>query len=283
MKLTSNSNDQPKKSLGDRVGLKKNIYLLPNFITTGALFFGFYAIAAAFNGLIDQAAIAILIAAVFDATDGRVARLTSTTSSFGAHYDSLSDLIAFGLAPGILMMTWGLADLGNFGWICSFVYVACTALRLARFNNQNEDEQNGAYFVGLPSPVAGIIVACAAWTFYDYPLLVNQLPYLSAFVLMTIMLSLSVLMVSEIAYWSPKKLTFRSTKPFFSLVGFAIVFALVATDPSKIGLLLGLLYAILGPLRAIFSWLTRQLLKIIALSPQAKFSDQQSNTKQRYQ
>src|SRR5688572_28673677 len=131
----------------------RGIYLLPNLFTTGALFAGFYAIVAAMKGQFEMAAIAVLIAMVLDTLDGRVARWTQTQSAFGAEYDSLSDMLAFGLAPALMIYSWSLSYLGKIGWLVAFVYTAATALRLARFNTQAHDQDKG-YFQGLPSPAA---------------------------------------------------------------------------------------------------------------------------------
>src|SRR6476661_3264801 len=137
---------------------RRGIYLLPNLFTTAALFFGFYAIVQAMNGRFENAAIAIFIAMVLDGLDGRIARLTHTTSEFGAQYDSLSDMVSFGAAPALVMYEWALKDMGKAGWIAAFVYCVGAALRLARFNT-NIDVVDKRYFQGLPSPMAAAFVA----------------------------------------------------------------------------------------------------------------------------
>ena len=138
---------------------RKGVYLLPNLITTGALFAGFYAVVSAMRGDFESAAVAIFAAMVLDGLDGRIARMTNTTSKFGAEYDSLSDMVSFGVAPSLVMFSWALGELGKFGWSAAFVYVACAALRLARFNTQI-DTADKNYFTGLASPAA------AAWWQY---------------------------------------------------------------------------------------------------------------------
>lgn len=140
----------------------KGVYLLPNLFTTGALFAGFYAIVAAMNGLFENAAIGIIVAGILDGMDGGVARLTNTQSKFGAEYDSLSDCVAFGVAPGLVAYSWGLSELGKFGWMAAFIYVACAALRLARFNVQAETTDK-RFFIGLPSPTGAGLVATLVW------------------------------------------------------------------------------------------------------------------------
>ena len=146
----------------------RGIYLLPNLFTSGALFAGFYAIVAAMNFKFEPAAIAIFIAMVMDGLDGRVARMTNTTSAFGAEYDSLSDMVSFGVAPAIIMYVWALKPLGKLGWIAAFIYCACAALRLARFNTKLEDPlQDKRYFQGLPSPAAAALLAGFVWVAYQ--------------------------------------------------------------------------------------------------------------------
>ena len=144
----------------------RGVYLLPNLFTTAALFAGFYAIIAAMHGNFDSAAIAIFIAMVFDGMDGRVARLTNTSSAFGEQYDSLSDMVSFGLAPALVMFSWSLHDLGKLGWAAAFIYAACAALRLARFNTQIGIVDK-KHFVGLASPAAAAIIASIVWTWHN--------------------------------------------------------------------------------------------------------------------
>src|SRR5450755_982291 len=145
---------------------RRGIYLLPNLLTTAALFAGFYAIVQAMNQRFEQAAVAIFVAMVLDGLDGRVARLTHTQSAFGAEYDSLSDMVCFGAAPALIMYEWALKDLGRFGWISAFVYCAGAALRLARFNT-NIGAVDKRFFQGLPSPAAAALVAGFLWLMDD--------------------------------------------------------------------------------------------------------------------
>ena len=145
-------------------GPRRAIYLLPNLITTGALFCGFYSMIAAMSGSLENAAIAIVLAGFLDSLDGRVARMTNTTSEFGVQYDSLSDMVAFGVAPAILMFSWGLSTLGKFGWAVAFMYMACAALRLARFNTMPDNK----VFFGLASPMASGTLAVMVWVWADY-------------------------------------------------------------------------------------------------------------------
>ena len=145
---------------------RKGIYLLPNLMTTGALFAGFYAVVAAMRGDFESAAVAIFFAMILDGLDGRIARMTNTSSKFGAEYDSLSDMVSFGVAPALVMFSWALGELGKFGWSAAFVYVACAALRLARFNTQI-DTADKNYFTGLASPAAAAVVASTVWVCHD--------------------------------------------------------------------------------------------------------------------
>ena len=141
---------------------RQGVYLLPNLFTTGALFAGFYAVIAALRGDFESAPIAIFFAMVFDGLDGRIARMTNTSSKFGAEYDSMSDLVSFGVAPALVVFSWALGDLGKFGWSVAFIYLSCAALLLARFNTQIETT-DPHYFTGLPSPSAAAIIASTVW------------------------------------------------------------------------------------------------------------------------
>ena len=158
-------NDKVKRRSVENAGLRaRGIYLLPNLFTSAALFSGFFAIVQAMNGHFELAAIAIFIAMVLDGLDGRVARMTNTQSAFGAEYDSLSDMVSFGVAPALILYIWALKPLGKLGWLAAFMYCACAALRLARFNTKLEDEhQDKRYFQGLPSPGAAALLAGSGW------------------------------------------------------------------------------------------------------------------------
>ncbi|HBO11299.1 MAG TPA: CDP-diacylglycerol--serine O-phosphatidyltransferase, partial [Halieaceae bacterium] len=145
---------------------RRGVYLLPNLFTTGALFCGFYAVVAALRGDFESAPIAIFFALVFDGLDGRIARLTNTASKFGGEYDSLADMVSFGVAPALVVFSWALGDLGKLGWSAAFIYVACAALRLARFNTQ-VDSADKNYFTGLASPAAACIMASTVWVCHD--------------------------------------------------------------------------------------------------------------------
>lgn len=221
---------------------QKGIFLLPNLFTTTALFFGFYAILAAFNEHYVASAIGIFVAMVFDFLDGRVARLTGTQSAFGAEYDSLSDVIAFGLAPALVAYLWALNYVGKLGWAAAFIYVAGTALRLARFNTQigTVDKK---YFIGLASPAAAAIVASAVWFMTEAEIAGQTLS-----VPFTLLVGLvGVLMVSNFKYYSFKDISNRHRVPFMAMIALVLIFALVAIDPSTFFLFSSLGYAASGP------------------------------------
>ena len=222
---------------------RRGIYLLPNLFTTGCLFAGFYAIVAAMNGRYEPAAIAIFVAMVMDSLDGRVARLTNTQSDFGAQYDSLADMVSFGLAPGLVIYTWALSGLGKLGWIAAFVYTACAALRLARFNTQVATGDK-RYFQGLPSPAAAAVITGMMWVGHDYNADVGYLR-IPAFLLTFI---IGVLMVSTIRYHSFKDLDLRGKVPFVAILIMVMVYVFISIDPPQVLFFGFLLYAISGPL-----------------------------------
>ncbi|MEJ2417493.1 MAG: CDP-diacylglycerol--serine O-phosphatidyltransferase, partial [Exilibacterium sp.] len=182
---------------------RRGIYLLPNLFTTGALFSGFYAVIAGMHGNFEAAAIAIFVAMVLDGLDGRVARLTNTTSAFGVQYDSLSDMVSFGLAPALVMFSWALAPLGKLGWAAAFAYAACAALRLARFNTQ-VGVVDKRYFIGLASPAAAAVLAAIVWSGHD-----AQISYELAVLVAFITVLAGALMVSNVRYYSFKGVDFK--------------------------------------------------------------------------
>jgi CDP-diacylglycerol---serine O-phosphatidyltransferase len=220
----------------------RGVYLLPNLITSMSLFSGFYAIVASMDGRFYAAAWAILIAMILDGLDGRVARMTKTTSGFGVQYDSLADLVAFGVGPGIMTYLWALKDFKQFGWAAAFLFVVCGALRLARFNVQ-QGSFDPRYFNGLPIPGAAVMVA-ASVAFYHEMGWVSQG---STFIL-GMMYVLSFLMVSNIKYISFKKVELFRRHPFHTLVGLVLIFVAVAAVPNILGFLLMAAYVVSGPI-----------------------------------
>ena len=226
---------------------RQGVFLLPNLFTTGALFAGFYAIIAAMKGDFESAAIAIFVAGVFDGLDGRIARLTNTSSKFGAEYDSLSDMVSFGVAPALVVFSWALSDLGKFGWSAAFIYVACAALRLARFNTQI-DTADKNFFTGLASPAAAGIIASTVWVCHDLGLVGADLPHELAIVVALLTAVVGFLMVANFPYYSFKGIDFRGRVPFVVIFAVVLVFGLVTLDPPSIFLLAGLAYALSGPI-----------------------------------
>ncbi|MDR2872308.1 MAG: CDP-diacylglycerol--serine O-phosphatidyltransferase [Xanthomonadaceae bacterium] len=231
----------------------RSIYLLPNLFTTGGLFAGFYAVIAAANGQFTQAAIAVFVAGIMDGIDGRVARLTGTSSEFGVQYDSLADLVSFGMAPALVMYHWSLSHLkydggilGRLGWAVAFLYAACAALRLARFNVQTGSVDK-RWFIGLASPAAAGLMMAFVWAFADDTLGWDgiQLRYVSLFVT----LIAALLMVSRIRYWSFKGGQQRRSDrvPFIALFLVAAIIAVLVIDLPRTLLAAGVLYALSGP------------------------------------
>ena len=225
---------------------QRGIHLLPNVITTGALFAGFYATIAGMSGRFGAAALAILAAIALDTADGRVARMTRTQSDFGAEYDSLSDMVAFGVAPALVAFHWGLANLGQIGWVVTFAYIACTALRLARFNTNS----SLASFKGLPSPAAAAVIACTVWVWEAHA--VGERTLFASSMLGLITTAIALLMVSNLKYFSPKRLGLKGRVPFVTMVVVVLAFAVLLADPPSILLALACLYAVSAP--AEFLW-----------------------------
>lgn len=243
---TSESQFDDSKEMNEQDGSRfaRSIFLLPNLLTTTALFFGFYAIIAAFQGLYTHAAITIFVAMIADGLDGRVARMTKTDSAFGAEYDSLSDLVAFGLGPAILVYSWCLARLGKIGWLLAFFYASATAMRLARFNTQIEPSSGiKRYFYGLPSPSAAAFLASAVWLQVRFD--INNTTTLALTALATIFAGL--MMMTTVRYFSFKQLAVNGRVPFISLLLVVIIFVGIAIDPPVVLFLGCLIFALSGP------------------------------------
>lgn len=227
----------------ERLGI--HIYVLPNLLTTGNMFSGFFSMIYAIRGEYIVSAYAIVAAAVFDMLDGRVARLTKTESPFGAQYDSLSDIVSFGMAPAVLLYLWALEPFGRLGWLASFGYLACAALRLARFNVQASEEKN--YFQGLPTPMAAGIVSSAVLCFNDLAIDAYR-----SHALLIITFCLALVMVSNFRYRSFKDFDFKKKQPFTYLVIGVLLFILIALHPEVMLFVLFLSYATLGAIFGIF-------------------------------
>ncbi len=238
----------------------RSIYLLPNLFTTAGLFAGFYAIIAAANGQFVNASIAVFVAAVMDGLDGRVARLTGTSSEFGVQYDSLADLVSFGMAPALVMYHWALASLkfdgdvmGRVGWAVAFLYAACAALRLARFNTQ-VGVVDKRWFVGLASPAAAGLMMSFVWAFADGRLgwSGEELRYVA----LAVTITAALLMVSRIRFWSFKgggeKGPRSERVPFVALALVPIIIAVMVVDLPRTLFVVGVIYALSGP--AMWLW-----------------------------
>ncbi len=233
---------------------RRGIYLLPNLFTTAALFAGFYAIVAAVQDRYTVAAIAIFVAMVLDNLDGRIARMTNTSSDFGAQYDSLADMVSFGIAPALLMFQWalaGMADLGwvpaKLGWLAAFVYAAAAALRLARFNTQ-VGHADKRFFQGLPSPPAAALMAGMVWAFHSFGISGQQVLWLA----FLITVSAGVLMVSNVLYYSFKDIDFKGRVPFVVLLAVVLIVVLISIDPPKTLFAAAFCYGVSGP--ALMAW-----------------------------
>ncbi|WP_313410514.1 CDP-diacylglycerol--serine O-phosphatidyltransferase [Stutzerimonas kunmingensis] len=238
----------------------RGIYLLPNLFTTANLFAGFFSIITAINGNFYVAAATVFVAMVLDSLDGRVARLTNTQSAFGAEYDSLSDMVAFGLAPAVLAYEWALSELGNVGLTVAFIYVACAALRLARFNTQI-GKVDKRWFIGLASPAAAGVVAgwvWAVWALDEVGIRGVDLPLILVMLFALMVAAAGLLMVSNIKYYSFKDLDLKGRVPFVAILIVVLVFAVVFSDPPRILLLIFLAYAASGPVQYLMQLRRRQ-------------------------
>lgn len=234
-------------SLPERIIIKsrlrrRGIYLLPNLFTTAALFAGFYAIVQAVNGNFEYSAIAVFIAMVLDGLDGRVARLTGTQSEFGAEYDSMSDMVSFGVAPALIVYEWALKEMEQWGWIIAFIYCACAALRLARFNT-NIEVIDKRFFQGLPSPAAAALIAGLVWVMLNFEVQGSDINWLASIV--TLFAALT--MVSNIPYYSGKEINLRRRVPFFTVLLLVLFFfVLIPSHPPLVLFILFSAYAFSG-------------------------------------
>ncbi len=234
-------------STEDEKKQRKGIYLLPNLLTTAGLFVGFYSIVASMHGRYQAAAIAIFIAIVIDGLDGRVARMTNTVSDFGAEYDSLSDMVCFGLAPALVIYEWSLSHMvqlgwAKLGWLAAFFYAATAALRLARFNAQCDIEDK-RFFKGLASPAAAALLVGTVWAADDIGLQGASLILPSFFLTLTA----GALMVSNIRYYSFKDISASHRVPFMAILAIVLAFMFASLDPPKVLLAGFIFYALSGP------------------------------------
>lgn len=241
---------------------RRGIYLLPNLFTTAALFAGFYAIVAAMGERFEAAAVAIFVAMMLDGVDGRIARMTHTQSAFGAEYDSLADMISFGLAPALVVYVWSLSGLGKVGWLVAFIYTAGAALRLARYNTQVASTDK-RYFQGLPSPSGAALMAGLVWLGSDYALAGEDVAGLA----MAVTLAAGLLMVSNIRYHSFKELDLRGRVPFVAILAVVLVFVFVSSHPPLVLFSAFLIYAFSGPLLTLLQVRRRRAARRLGESP----------------
>ncbi len=225
---------------------RRGIYLLPNLLTTASLFSGFFSIVSAINGNFIASGMALFAAQMLDGLDGRVARLTNSQSLFGAQYDSLCDVISFGLAPAIIVFLWGLDSLGQTGWVFSFFYVAAAALRLARFNTYIGSEDS--YFKGLPSPVASGMVVYYVWAMSSYGIQGEEVGNFLAIFTAILTGCVSLLMVVNVPYYSFKEIELKKRVPFFSMLFVVFIFALISIDPPIVLVICAFVYVLSGPI-----------------------------------
>lgn len=230
-----------------RDNLRKGVYLLPNLVTAGGIFAGFYAIIASTDGHFARAAWFILLAGIFDGLDGKVARLTGTTSKFGVELDSLADVISFGVAPGVLMYNWALRPFGKLGWLAAFLFVICGALRLARFNVQVSTVESKR-FVGLPIPAAAGIVATCVLLFYE----LGGTGTIKMVSVVVLVFALAFLMVSNISYFSLKDPELFKRQPFIMLVVAIMLLIVIVAKPEVMLFVIGMIYMVSGPFEYLY-------------------------------
>jgi CDP-diacylglycerol--serine O-phosphatidyltransferase len=226
---------------------RKGIYILPNLFTLAALFGGFYAIVMAMNGRFDLAAAGVFCAMVLDSLDGRVARMTNTQSAFGEQMDSLSDMVSFGAAPALIAYEWALKGLGRWGWIAAFVYCACAALRLARFN-VNTAVVDKRFFQGLPSPAAAALATGFIWIMTEY----GVKPYDVAWVMFGVALYSGLTMVTNVPFYSFKDISMKKSVPFAVIVLIALGIAIINIDPPVVLFAVFVVYGLSG--YALYFW-----------------------------
>ena len=260
---------------------RKGIYVLPNLFTLAALFGGFYSVVMAMNGRFDLATIGVFAAMVLDSLDGRVARLTHTQSAFGEQLDSLSDMLSFGAAPALIAYEWALRPLGRWGWIAAFVYCACAALRLARFN-VNTGVVDKRYFQGLPSPAAAALVTGFIWLTNEIITAHRDVPWFKAFIelftgggilrtdlswfMFAITLVAGLTMVTNVPYYSFKDFGGKRSVPFALLIGVVLLMAVISIEPPTMLFLLFVLYALSGYVLYVWRKATGQYVSIVATS-----------------
>jgi len=243
--------------------MRKGIYILPNLFTTGNLFCGFWAIISVFQEKFFYAAIAILLASVFDVLDGKVARLSGATSKFGVQYDSLADLISFGVAPALLAFSWALRPYGRFGWLAAFLFVVCGALRLARFNVMSASGEV-KYFKGLPIPAAAMTIALTILLY----LRLIETGWVKDIVILLMIYVLAFLMVSNIRYFSIKELDLARRKPFSIFIFVILSMIVIVMEPAIVLFCFIVAYVFSGPVNMVIAWHKKKALRRLEPIPE---------------
>jgi len=245
------------------VKMRRGIYILPNLLTTGNLLAGFWAIISVFQERFYFAAVAILVAAVFDEFDGKVAKLSGTTSKFGMQYDSLADLVSFGVAPALLAFSWALRPYGKFGWLAAFLFVACGAIRLARYNVLASAGET-KYFKGLPIPVAAAMIAFTILLYFQ----LIETDLIKDIVILVMIYVLAFLMVSNIRYFSLKELNLAKRKPFSIFIFVVLSLVVIVMEPVVVLFAAVLIYVFSGPVGMVLAWRKKRALRKTALVPE---------------
>ena len=243
--------------------MRRGIYILPNLLTTGNLLCGFWAIISVFQERFYFAAVAILLAAVFDVFDGKVAKLSGATSKFGMQYDSLADLVSFGIAPALLAFSWALRPYGKFGWLAAFLFVACGAIRLARFNVLASTGET-KYFKGLPIPVAAAMIAFTILLYFQ----LIETDLIKDIVILVMIYILAFLMVSNIRYFSFKELNLAKRKPFSIFIFVVLSLVVIVMEPVVVLFASVLLYVFSGPVSMVLAWRKKKTLRKTDLVPE---------------
>jgi CDP-diacylglycerol--serine O-phosphatidyltransferase len=245
------------------IRMRRGVYILPNLFTTGNLFCGFFAIVSVFQEKFLFAAVAILLASVFDVLDGKVAKLSGATSKFGVQYDSLADLISFGIAPAVLAYIWALREYGRFGWLAAFLFVVCGALRLARFNVMAASGET-KYFKGLPIPAAALMIALTILLY----LRLIETGWVKDIVILVMIYVLAFLMVSNIRYFSLKELNLAKRKPFSIFMFIVLSLIVIVMEPVVVLFAFVVMYIFSGPVNMIRAWHKKRVLKKLEPVPE---------------
>jgi CDP-diacylglycerol--serine O-phosphatidyltransferase len=249
-----------------QIKMRRGVYILPNLFTTGNLFCGFWAIIAVFQEKFFFAAIAILLASVFDILDGKIARLSGATSKFGVQYDSLADLVSFGIAPAVLAFSWALREYGRFGWLAAFLFVVCGALRLARFNVMSASGET-KYFKGLPIPAAASMIALTILLY----LRLIETAWVKDIVILVMIYVLAFLMVSNIRYFSFKEFNLAKRKPFSIFMFVVLSMIVIVMEPVLVLFAFVLFYIFSGPVNMIIAWHKKRVLRRLEPVPEEDF------------